>query len=374
MAAVGTKRLGLVVNPVAGLGGRVGLKGSDGIEIQRRARALGAVSPAQQRAAQALERLGLLQSLDLVTYPGEMGADAARVAGHLPTVIGSIQAGQTTAADTVQAARDLQECPVDLLLFVGGDGTARDIYNAVGSELPVLGVPAGVKVHSAVYATNPRSAGELVGLYLRGLSPRLREAEVLDVDEEAYRQGAVSCRLYGYLRIPYRSNLVQGAKAGSQISEAAAQRAIARAVVGKLEPGCRYVVGPGTTTRAITEELALPKTLIGVDVFADGKLLAADANEAQLLHLIMGRPACIIVTPIGGQGYLFGRGNQQISPAVIRAVGRDNIIVVSTTGKIHALQGRPLLVDSGDAEVDRMMRGYLRIVTGYNEEIVYRVG
>jgi predicted polyphosphate/ATP-dependent NAD kinase len=228
-------------------------------------------------------------------------------------------------------------------------------------------------MHSAVYAANPMSAGDVALAYLQGKVSALREAEVMDVDEEAIRQGIVSARLYGYLKIPCERRLVPGRKSPSSPGEEAAMAAIAADVVGGMEDGWLYIIGPGTTTRAIASRLGLPKTLIGVDVVADGKLAAADANEAQLLALLEERQAKIVVTPIGGQGYLFGRGNQQIGPQVIRRVGRENLIVVSTPSKIHALGGRPLWVDTGDREVDEMLSGYIRVVTGYKEQIVYKV-
>jgi predicted polyphosphate/ATP-dependent NAD kinase len=369
---MGSRKLGLIVNPVAGIGGRVGLKGSDGAEIQRQALALGAVPQASNRAADALERLGAVENLEVVTYPGEMGESAARTCGFQPTVIGTIEPGQTTAEDTARAARQMGRLGVDLLLFAGGDGTARDIYEAVGLDLPVLGIPAGVKIHSAVYATSPRGAGDLAALYLRGRTDSLREAEVMDIDEDAFRQGSLSVRLYGYLKIPFRTSLVQSQKVPST-GEGAAQAAIAEDVIDKMEDGVLYIVGPGTTTRAIAEELALPKTLLGVDAVIKGesgegenaRLLAIDANEAQLLALLDeggGRRAKIVV-----------RGNQQISPRVIERVGRENIVVVSTPDKLHALGSQPLLVDTGDRAVDEMLSGYMMVVTGYNERAVRKV-
>jgi predicted polyphosphate/ATP-dependent NAD kinase len=367
------KRLGLIVNPVAGLGGRVGLKGSDGLEIQRQARALGAVPQAANRAMQALERLRPVEGLDLVTYPGEMGEDATRASGWEPAVIGSIRPGETTAEDTRCAARHMLDAGVQLLLFAGGDGTARDVCDAVGDRLPVLGIPAGVKIHSAVYAASPAGAGELASAYLEGSVSRLHEAEVMDLDEEAVRRDILAPRLYGYLKIPYARRLLQGLKTPSRPGEEAALASIAAGAVKAMRDGWLYILGPGTTTRAIAARLGVAKTLIGVDVVAGGKLLAADANEAQLLALIAGCRAKIVVTPIGGQGYLFGRGNQQISPEVIKQVGRDNIVVVGTAEKIHALRGEPLRVDTGDQEVDAMLSGYIRVTTGYDEQIVYRV-
>lgn len=365
--------IGLIVNPIAGIGGRVGLKGSDGIEIQQQALALGAVPRAQQRTMEALEQLRSIKGLQLITYPGEMGADAAQACGWLPLIIGTITTGSTTAQDTQAAAREMHRMGVELILFAGGDGTARDIYTAVGESCPALGIPAGVKIHSAVFGTNPRSAGELVAQYLQGRAPELREAEVLDIDEAAVRAGLVSAQLYGYLRIPYRPNLVQGLKSGSGPGERAAAAAVAAAVADHMREDWLYVLGPGTTTRAIATEMGLKKTLLGVDVVQNKRLIASDVNEAQLLELIKGNTVKIVVTPIGGQGYILGRGNQQISPRVIKHAGRENIIVVSTTDKIYALGGRPLLVDTGERELDESLSGYIHIVTGYDQEMVYRV-
>jgi predicted polyphosphate/ATP-dependent NAD kinase len=370
-----TAIVGLIVNPVAGLGGRVGLKGSDGAEIQKKALALGAEPQAQSRAMEALERLNGIEGLKILTYPGEMGEEAARACSFEPEVIGSIQPGQTTAKDTRHAASEMLRQGVDLLLFAGGDGTARDIYTAVGTNLPVLGIPAGVKIHSAVYATHPRSAGQLASLYLQGRVSGLREVEVMDIDEEAFRQNVLSVRLYGYLKIPYRSSLVQNQKIPSS-GEASALAAISEDIVTKMEEDVLYIIGPGTTTRAIAEEMGLDKTLLGVDVVLNGEMIARDASETQLLALLDQHDndkARILVTPIGGQGYLFGRGNQQISPQVIERVGRDGIVVVSIPAKLHALGSQPLLVDTGNRDVDEMLSGYLTVVTGYNERAVRKV-
>jgi predicted polyphosphate/ATP-dependent NAD kinase len=368
------KRIGLIVNPIAGIGGRVGLKGSDGAEIQKKAIELGAVPNSNERASEALAPLKPLASdLELITYPAEMGENATRACGLEPTVIGTIESGQTTAEDTRRAARAMKRLDVALLLFAGGDGTARDIYAAVGEDVPALGIPAGVKVHSAVFATSPGTAGELAVSYLRGGISRLRDAEVMDIDEDAFRRGVLSARLYGYLKVPFRRSLVQSLKTASTPMEEASQTAIAAEIVNHMEEGCLYVLGPGTTTRAIASHLGLEKTLLGVDVIKDGEILAGDVGEAELLQLLRGAKSRIIVTPIGGQGYIFGRGNQQISPQVIRQVGKENTIVVSTTEKINSLGGQPLLVDTGDRGVDEMLSGHIRVVTGFAEQVVYRV-
>lgn len=369
-----SKKLGLIINPVAGLGGRVGLKGSDGLEIQKRARELGAVSAAQERAIQALEMLQpVAENVDILTCPAEMGADAARACDFAPQIIGGIEPGATTARDTRSAAREALQLGAGLLLFAGGDGTARDICRAIDGQLAVLGIPAGVKIHSAVFATSPANAGSLAALYLQGRITALREAEVMDIDEEACRRGRISARLHGYLKIPVKTGLVQNLKVAARPAESGAMAAIARDVVDMMEPETLYILGPGTSTRAVARLLGLAKTLIGVDVVLNRRLLAADVNESQLIELVRDKPARIIITPVGGQGYLFGRGNQQISPAVIEELGKNNIIVIGTAEKIQALRGAPFLVDTGSRRVDKMLAGYMRVITGGGERSIYRV-
>ena len=368
------KRLGLIVNPVAGMGGRVGLKGSDGKETLRRAVELGAVRLSPGRAVEALRRVARIrEEVEVITYPGEMGEDEAREAGLQPTVIGSISEGSTTREDTIEAARTMAEMGVDLILFAGGDGTARDLVEAVDGEVPVLGIPAGVKIHSGVFAINPGEAGELAALYLEDGSVNLRELEVMDIDEEAFRDDRLSARLYGYLKVPYVEAMVQNTKSGSAATDEFSLEGIAADIVDGMEKDVLYVLGPGTTIRPIAERLGLDKTLLGVDVVLNGELVAADANEERLLELVEGLETRIIVTVIGGQGFVFGRGNQQISPQVIRSVGVGNVTIVATPSKLAALQGRPLLVDTGDPELDETLSGYAKVVTEYGRRVVYRV-
>lgn len=395
------KKLGLIVNPVAGVGGRVGLKGSDGPEILRRALERGAVREAPRRARQALERLARVRDhVQVVTWPGEMGEDEARAAGFDPVVVGSVEGRRsyvacerersggdvriacddfvlTTPADTEQAARDLLAAGVDLILFAGGDGTARDICNAVGDRVPVIGVPAGVKIHSAVYATTPASAGDVAALYLyeRPSAVRLRESEVMDIDEDAFRDDRVSAHLYGYMSVPYARGLTQSAKAGGVAGEERALNDVATDVVNGMKPGALYILGPGTTTRAVMRRLGLPKTLLGVDAVLDGRLAGGDLTESDLLGLLREHEeAYVVVTVIGGQGHIFGRGNQQLSPAVIRRAGLDRIVVIATQTKLLSLEGRPLLVDTGDPALDAELAGYARVVTALGERTMYRVG
>jgi len=368
------KKLGLIVNPVAGMGGRVGLKGTDGQETLDKAKKLGAISTAPNRAIEALIQIASLKgTMEIVTYPQEMGEDEAREAGFEPIVVGKISSGDTTSEDTIAAATEMLGLGVDLILFAGGDGTARDIHAAVDGKVPVLGIPAGVKIQSGVFAINPARAGDITARYLRGNLTTVQELEVMDIDEEAYRDNRLSARLYGYLRVPYEEALVQGSKEATGGSEEISLAAIASEVVEGMEEDTLYVIGPGTTTRPIVEELGLVKTLLGVDVVENRSLVASDVNEEMLLKLIKNRRAKIIVTVIGGQGFILGRGNQQISPEVIRKVGAENLIIVASPGKLAALKGRTLLVDTGDPEVDEMLSGYRKVVIGYARRSVYKV-
>jgi predicted polyphosphate/ATP-dependent NAD kinase len=365
------KKLGLIVNPLAGIGGRVGLKGSDGVDTVALALQLGAEPASPGRAVETLSEIASLgQEIKLYTYPFEMGEQEAREAGFDPVVLGSVTSGQTTAADTRHAARDLASMGVDLLLFVGGDGTARDVHEAIGTSVPCLGIPAGVKIHSSVYAISPRRAAELIKEHLLGRA-RTREMEVMDVDETLFRNGRVSAHLYGYLRVPFERRLLQGAKAVSSGS-GEDLAGLAAHVIDAMDDDTYYVLGPGSTVKAIGDALEIDKTTLGVDVVFRKELMVKDANEEQILDAIDGRRARIVVTAIGGQGFIFGRGNQQISPRVIRRVGKEGIVVVATQGKLLALDG-PLLVDTGDAECDASLCGYVRVITGYDTISIWKV-
>ena len=369
------KKLGVIVNPIAGMGGKVGLKGSDGPQILRKAKEMGARPEAPARAVQTLELVSPLKDrIQVITCPSDMGENECREAGLSPLVIGSIREGATTPEDTRRAARHMAAMGVDLLLFAGGDGTARDIYLGVRHKIPALGIPAGVKIHSAVYAVTPRSAGHVAVMFMEGRLTRNRVSEVMDIDEEAFRRGRVWAKLYGTLRVPEERRCVQTAKSGGMHSERDALNGIAADVIETMEEDIPYLIGPGTTTRAVKAALGIDYTLLGVDVVRNKRLMAGDVNERQLLDLIAAQGAKIVVTAIGGQGHIFGRGNQQLSPAVLRRVGRGHIIVIATKEKLASLRGKPLLVDTGDDELDLSLSGYLRVTTGYSNYVMYKVG
>jgi len=366
-------KIGFIVNPIAGMGGIVGLKGTDGEEILKKAIELGAQPVAPRRAKEVLKNLlRLKKQLKLITYPHEMGENEAISVSFSPLVIGNITPGQTTAEDTKRAAKDMKKLRVELIVFCGGDGTACDIYEAIGDSIPVIGVPTGVKMHSAVFAVNPKAAAEVVIKFLTEGLP-LRQAEVMDIDEEAFRAGILSAKLKGYLLVPYEPELIQGVKTSSPLTDEEEENkvAIARYIVENMDSDTFYILGPGTTTKAIADLLGVEKTLLGVDVIKNGKTIAKDIGEKEILKIIDEHKSKIIITPIGNQGFIFGRGNQQISPRVIRKVGIKNIIVIATKYKLSTI--KYLRVDTGDEHLDKELKGYIRVVTDYNEEKIVKV-
>jgi predicted polyphosphate/ATP-dependent NAD kinase len=369
------KSVGIIINPIAGLGGRVGLKGSDGADTVDLALALGAKPESPYRAGKAFEQLLEIQdTIDIFTCSGSMGEKTLTELGFTPTIVSTPASVRTTAKDTIEAAKCFKELDVDLILFAGGDGTARNICEAVGLDIPVIGIPAGVKIHSAVYAINPRNAGLAAREYLESKTTGLRESEVMDIDEELFREGRVSAKLFGYMNVPNAQSRIQNMKSGGG-SDKGDLAGMAGYIVTLMQPDTIYIIGPGSTTRSIMEELGLPNTLLGVDVVKDGKLLVSDATENQIWDLIEDKTleARIVVTIIGGQGYIFGRGNQQISPRIIRRIGKKNIMVAATATKLIALKYQPLLVDTGDAELDEELSGFIEVFINFAQTSMYAV-
>lgn len=368
-------RLGLVINPLAGLGGSVGLKGSDGVAEQ--ALALGAEPKAIKRMMQALEVIvPFANDIEIITASGVMGEDAANALGFNTRVVYQTPE-KTQAIDTQAVVRTLLNEPLDLLLFAGGDGTARDVYSVfeqavIDDKLPVLGVPAGVKIHSGVYGITPHAAGMVVKMLLEGELVSLMSADVMDIDEAAFRQGTVRAKRFGELLVPAEPRYVQAVKMGGKEVDELVLADIAADVIQQMEDEL-YIMGSGSTVAFVMEELGLDNTLLGVDLIQDKALVASDLTAKQLLELTQDKPAKLIITLIGGQGHILGRGNQQLSPELIRRLGKDNIIILATKTKLKALEGRPLIVDSGDPQLDRELCGYYKVTTGYHDYVMYQV-
>ncbi len=364
-----SRLLGLVVNPIAGMGGRVALKGTDGADALRIARARGATPVAPQRVLRALARLVEdAPDVRLLAAPGPMGAELARAAGlEVEVTSGELPPGDTRPADTREAAAEMRERGVDLLLFAGGDGTARDVHDAVGLALPLLGIPTGVKMHSGVFAASPTAAGAAAAAYLRAPGPAaLRDGEIADADD-----GTARVRLYGAAQVPRQPQLMLGRKTGGRQGSADAP---AEAIAGTLHGDRLTLLGPGTTTAAVLRMLGQEGTLLGVDAVQHGEVVARDLDEAGLLALLDAHEdVALIVGVVGGQGALFGRGNQQLSPAVLRRIGPDRLQVVATADKLLSLDPPWLRVDTGDEALDARLCGYIRVHTAPGRTIVIKV-
>ncbi|MHA1629377.1 MAG: ATP-NAD kinase family protein, partial [Candidatus Heimdallarchaeota archaeon] len=367
--------IGFIINPIAGVGGRIGLKGSDNAEEVWEKLASGEGKKVSlERAERFLKTIPeLKEKINFLTYEGEMGADVLKKEGFNFEIIGKIQGERPTREDTIRAARECLKRGVKLVVFFGGDGTACDMFEAVQDKVPLLAVPSGVKMHSACFALNPEIGAMILKQFTEG-QLNLTHAEVMDIDEEAFRAGRVSASLKGMVEIPYLKSAFQGGKMASPATqdEKLDQKIIARRVCEDMERDTLYLLGSGTTCKAVADYLGIEKTLLGVDVIYNRKLLALDQNEQQLLEWLDKYPkAKIIVTVIGNQGFIFGRGNQQFSPAVIRKVGLDNIILIATISKLEKTE--KLRVDTGDPELDKELQGFVRVITSYHEDLLMRI-
>ncbi len=358
-----TLKVGFVVNPVAGMGGRVGLKGTDGADVQEEARRRGATVWSPVRARTALRAL-LAKRLDIemLTCSGSMGGSLLDEEGFETVVVCTVPS-HTTAADTKRAARTFMDEGAGLLLFCGGDGTARDIVEVVDREVPVVGIPAGVKMHSSVFALRPEEAADLVESFVRtGVS---RDAEVMDLDEDDFRQGIANPKLFALAAVPDDDRHLQATKSAFHSSSASEEAAeLAAYIAETMADDILYIVGPGSTTQAIAKAISQDKTPLGVDAYLDGKLVGADLSEKDILDLIAEHGGSrIVVTPIGAQGFIFGRGNQQLSAEVIRGVGPENIVIIATPTKLRGTDA--LCVDTGDSALDMILKKPVKVITGY---------
>lgn len=367
-------RVGLIINPYAGLGGPLALKGSDHVSEDLRQEARKSVeqgcSRAQTRCASFLAATADLP-VQWVTVAGAMGQASL---GDRSAEILDVQAQTPSSAeDTQRAAAMLMQASLDLLIFVGGDGTARDICSVVGTHLPALGVPAGVKMHSGVFAINPQSAADLVRSLCAGELVAMELAEVRDIDEQALAGGRVRARHFGDLRVPVSDSLVQQVKCSGREDEGLVQAEIAAGILDMMQPGQHYALGAGTTVAAVMAALQLPNTLLGFDIVCDNHLVASDVSAEVLEAWASRSDLTVIITPTGGQGSLIGRGNQQLSPRLLRQLGRERIWVLATRNKLAALSGRPLRLDTGDADLDRTWSGWWPVHSGFQQQLLYAV-
>lgn len=341
----------------------MGLKGTDGLAHEATARGARPVAP--ERARSFLKLLAQdpgAGNLLFLTASCEMGEELLNDFGFRCQVVYN-SPDQSGAEDTRAACEEIRNHGADLVLFCGGDGTARDVASSAG-DIPILGIPAGVKMHSGVFAISPQAAAELTLAYAKG-ELKVRDTEIVDVDEELYRHGELQTRLYATAKTPYKPVLVQERKRiYSSVSEEEFKDQIALFAKEFMRDGSAYILGAGTTTAKIAELMGIEKTLLGVDVIQDGRMVVKDASERDLLDLLdRVKRAMVIVSPIGAQGFILGRGSQQISPRVLRKAGIKKLIVVATPHKLEEIDS--LLVDTGDSDLDRELSGRRQVVTGY---------
>lgn len=366
--------IGFIVNPIAGMGGRVGLKGTD--DVVDKARKLGAKPISPKKSLEMLEELISLYSNKIKNIPikwhtcsGKMGADFLKKKSikNFETIYKS-QGEKTTLDDTKTACKKFIESKAELILFCGGDGTARDIFNIVDKKVPILGIPSGVKMHSGVFGINVKASARILKEFVeRQLT--IGDAEIMDLDEELYRQGVWKVRLFGTALGIVEPEYVQVGKAVFEaVSDETIKDELAEHIIDQMkeELDYLYLLGSGSTVNHVGKKLGLNTTVLGIDAVVNKKLVGKDLNEQGILKLIKQYSKVkIVLSPIGAQGFILGRGNLQLSPTVIRKVGIDNLIIISTPSKLRAT---PVIrVDSGDNELDHLFaeKEYLMVVIGY---------
>ncbi len=379
------KRVFIIMNPIAGMGGRVGLKGTDGVLEEAKKRGAKPVSPMKltRFLAELTKNAHILEKLQIYGINTPMGEDEIKKFGSkLKYSIFSIvsEKNVTDANDTKKAAQKALEYNADLVVFVGGDGTARDIYSVVEQKLPILGIPSGVKMYSGVFARTPHDGAELLKYFILNRTEVI-DAEIMDIDENAFRHDEIKIKLFGIAKTIQYKNLSQCSKIATTATEKDNQEAMAQYFVDEImETEVCYILGPGSTIYHIKNLLNLPKkTKLGVDVIyvtpnGNIKLLAHDANEAHLKKIIDNcKKVKVVLTPIGGQGFLFGRGNQQISEEILRKINKEDLIVLATKKKLHSLFDKKLYIDIDDEEVAKKFVGYIRVLTDYNEFFMIKI-
>ncbi len=381
-------KIGFLVNPIAGMGGKVGLKGTDG--VLKEAIERGAFPVSKDRAKKFLNSLKN-QNLDTITLlpgPGPMGTDIIEEINKNKSLkyenifrkenfelknYGLFKLPKSKPEDTIKFAKKLKD-KVDILVFVGGDGTARDIHKAVNKEIPILGIPSGVKVYSSVFSSDPKNGAQIISKYIKNKID-LKELEIVDIDEDSFRKDEFNLNIYGYAKVPYEPARIPGSKNTIEVNDSKEKEMISKRIIENIEDDEILILGPGTTVGKVKKDLGINPTLLGVDLvkFKKGEInsIHKDLREQEILKLLNGEKNIkIIISPIGGQGYILGRGNQQISPKIIETVGKDNIKVISTLDKIKNL--KRLRIDTGKEKIDNMFK-YIKVIVGYHDSKLMKI-
>mgnify|MGYP006283205167 CR=1 FL=1 len=371
--------IGFVINPIAGMGGRVGLKGTDG--VYKEAVKRGATPVAQEKAREAINSF-LTESdetnnVSWLTSGGSMGEEVLISCGINHTVVHQPSSNTDfTVEDTKKACKIFLNHNVDLIVFCGGDGTARDVVDVIKKKIPLLGIPSGVKMHSGVFGVNPAAAGKMIQRFVEK-TVSVGDVEIMDLDETLYRKGTWKIRLFATAKGIIEPTFVQvGKMSFATVDEEEIKQDIAEHIKDELEnhPQVLFLFGAGGTIDFIAHHLGFENTLLGIDAVFNKNVVGTDLNEQDILELIQKyKKVKVVISPIGAQGFILGRGNLQLSPRIIKKIGIDNIIVVSTPAKLRVT---PVLrVDTGDSNLDEEFADYemMLVVIGYRVSRVVKI-
>ncbi len=369
-------RIGVIANPDAGLGGRLGLKGSDGqAELARSKGAEDRSGPRLESMLRHFSRIHRDESTEIewITSSGRMGTEWIPDELQIGTISEVHQSsGNTSASDTQDAVAMLLDHGIDLLVYSGGDGTTRDIVSSLSDsespELPVIGVPSGVKMHSGCFASSPKAAAEVLSAWIHG-DLLVSSTEVLDLDEELYRKGKWVVRLYAEAFSPNSPRWMQGSK---ELIQTESEEDIIVGLSDHIEEsiaeeGRLVIWGSGGTLREIGGNIGFELTTLGIDATIGSEQVGTDLAESGIIELLESHdgPVTLLLSPMGGQGFLIGRGNLQLSPAVLSPIGIENILGVVTPAKL--LTVRALRIETGDESLDEEFasKRYMKVLQGY---------
>ena len=384
------KKIGFIINPIAGMGGRVGLKGTDSKEIQNEARKRGATPIAADRTLRFLNHFSKFpeaKNAEFLIPKGKMGEtiflsfSQKKHNIEFSVLHDIIIPNSTTPRETISCVKKLTYLKVDLIIFVGGDGTARDVHQALKSPIPILGIPSGVKMHSGVFAQNPEKGAEILRKFVNE-DINFMESEIIDLNEEKFREDSIQTKLYGLGIIPYVPTLMQSTKLMTQINDTELENieGIIKTLKTLIIKDVIYILGAGSTIKQVSKAFGSVifsnKTILGIDAVINGIFLEKDLSENDLLRILkknQDKEAILVITPIGGQGFILGRGNQQISANVLRIIGLNNILIIATKNKIHNLEEKTLHVDTGDLQLDKALTGYVKVLVDFEEYLMVKI-
>lgn len=383
-------KIGLVVNPYAGLGGEAALKGTDGVDVRQQAldyhhqtlrspkrveRFLNALVQLPCQTSETAER-ATIADIEWYCLPNDLGESALKEQGIIPKVL-SYQAFNTSQ-DTLQAVQYFMQSKVDLIVFAGGDGTARDVLDALGDENTnalSIGIPAGVKMQSAVFAITPEMAAQILHQWLQGELNTVALQDVRDIDESALRDNKIRSKYYGAMHTLASPQFLQRLKQSGIEQDDLVLDDIADHLDELLDEGFTLLIGPGSTTAHFMQRQGLKNTLVGFDALNKDGLIGTDLTGQQCQKLLESHAHFkLVITPTGQQGFLIGRGNQQLTEHFLSYIKKEQICIISTKNKLNEISDRQLHIDTNNLELDEKLSGFYPIVTAYQETVIYPVG